>query len=118
MKSLRSGLFLVLALLFIAVIFTTNVYAAKYRHVVLPRVSCDANGVFSSTYRYYWGIASSQYSTLYLGVWEEPRLKMPANLNAGEEFSTDDWNFGARGGYGICTVNASWIKASKGDGSA
>ena len=95
-----------------------NVYASKYRHVVLPRVATDANGAPSSTYRYYWGLASSQYSTLYLGVWEEPHLKMPADLNAGEEFSTDDWNFGGRSGYGICTVSAAWFKLSKGDGTA
>jgi len=96
----------------------TNVYAAKYRHVILPRVATDANGAPSSTYRYYWGLASSIFSTLYLGVWEEPRLKMPASLNAAEDFSTDDWNFGGRAGYGIVTVNANWIKLSKGDGSA
>jgi len=95
-----------------------NVYKSKYRHVVLPRLAVDANGAPSSTYRYYWGLASSQYSTLYLGVWEEPHLKTPANLNAGEEFSTDDWNFGGRAGYGICTVNANWVKMSKGDGAA
>lgn len=95
-----------------------NVYASKYRHVILPRVATDANGIPSSTYRYYWGIASSAYSTLYLGVWEEPHLKMPADLNAGEDFATDDWNFGSRAGYGICVVNAAWIKISKGDGSS
>lgn len=95
-----------------------NVNKSKYRHVVLPRISLDANGAFSSSYRYYWGLASSQHSTLYLGVWEETRLKMPADLNAGEEFSTDDWNFGVRGGYGICTLNAHWFKMSKGDGTA
>ncbi|MFH2142444.1 MAG: hypothetical protein ABIJ97_08490 [Bacteroidota bacterium] len=43
---------------------------------------------------------------------------MTANLNAGEDFATDDWDFGSRAGYGICTVNAAWLKLSKGDGSA
>ena len=95
-----------------------NSYQSKYRHVILPRLATDANGAPSSTYRYYWGLASSLYSTLFLGVWEEPHLKSPANLNAGEDFSTDDWNFGTRGGYGIATVNGSWMKLSKGDGSA
>lgn len=95
-----------------------NVYKSKYRHVVLPRLATDANGAPDSTKRYYWGIASSAYSTLYLGVWEEPHMKSPANLNAGEDFATDDWNYGTRAGYGICTVNAAWIKLSKGTGEA
>ena len=95
-----------------------NVYKGKYRHVVLPRLATDANGAVDSTKRRYWGIASSMYSTAHFDVWEETRLKTPANLNAGEEFSTDDWNFGVRAGYGICIVNGVWIKISKGDGSS
>lgn len=95
-----------------------NVYKSKYRLAVLPRVATDASGAPDSDKRYYWGLASSMASTAYLGIWEEPRLKTPSDLNAGEEFSTDDWNFGARGGYGIAIVSAAWIKMSSGDGSA
>jgi len=71
-----------------------------------------------STKRRYWGLVSTSFSTAHFAVWEEPRLKNPANLNAGEEFSTDDWNFGVRAGYGITIVNAPWIKVSTGDGVA
>ena len=95
-----------------------NVYKGKYRHVILPRLATDANGAVDTTKRRYWGLASSMYTTGHFDVWEEPRLKIPANLNAGEEFSTDDWNFGVRAGYGICIVNAVWLKISKGDGTA
>lgn len=95
-----------------------NVYMSKYRHVVLPRVATDKDGGVDIAKRYYWGLASSNLSSFYLGIWEEPRLKTPANLNAGEEFSTDDWNFGARGGYGIVIVNGTFFKGSKGDGTA
>jgi hypothetical protein len=95
-----------------------NVYMSKYRHVVLPLVATDANGATDTDKRYYWGLASSKYSTAYLGVWEAPHLKTPSNLNAGEEFSTDDWNYGVRGGYGIVIVSAAWFKMSKGDGTA
>jgi len=94
-----------------------NVYLSKYRHVVLPRVATTAAGAVDSTKRYYWGLASSDNSSAYLGIWEEPHLKTPANLNAGEDFATDDWNFGARGGYGICVAGATWFKISKGDAS-
>lgn len=95
-----------------------NVYAAKYRHVICPRVATDAAGAPDTTKRYYWGLASSSASSAYLGIWEEAHLKTPAALNAGEEFSTDDWNFGVRGGYGIVICGASWFKFSAGDGSA
>lgn len=95
-----------------------NVYKGKYRHVVLPRVATDANGAVDSTKAKYWGIASTVASTAHLGIWEPPRLKVPADLNAGEEFSTDDWSFGVRAGYGICIVNGNWIKFSSGDGVA
>ena len=94
-----------------------NVYKAKYRHVVLPRIATTAAGARDTDKRYYWGIASSMYTTAYLGIWEAPHLKKPAPLNAGEDFSTDDWSFGARGGYGIAIVSGAWIKFSSGDGA-
>lgn len=95
-----------------------NVYQGKYRHVILSRVATDANGAVDTTKRKYWGLASSMKSTAHLGIWEEPHLKVPADLNAGEEFSTDDWNFGVRSGYGIVIVEGSWFKISYGDGTA
>lgn len=94
-----------------------NVYQSKYRHVVLPRVATTATGAVDSTKRYYWGLASSEYSTAYLGIWEEPHIKVPSEGSSAEEFSTDDWNYGSRGGYGICVVSAAWLKISKGDAS-
>ena len=95
-----------------------NVYMSKYRHVVLPRVATTAAGARDTAKRYYWGLASSQMTTAKLGIWEAPHLKTPAPLNAGEEFATDDWNYGARGGYGIAIVSGAWIKFSSGDGTA
>ena len=96
----------------------TNVYQAKYKHVKLPLVATTATGTPNNAKRRYWGIASSSISDAHLGVWESPHLKTPANLNAGEEFSTDDWNFGVRAGYGIGIVTGRWIKMSQGDASA
>lgn len=96
-----------------------NVYQGKYRHVKLPRLATDANGSPDTTKRAYWGLASSMGSTAHLDVWEEPHLKAPpAEGSNAEEFSTDDWNFGVRAGYGICTVTPEWIKFSSGDGTA
>ena len=95
-----------------------NVNQSKYRHVILPRVATDKDGAVDTDKRYYWGLASSSYSSAYLGIWEEAHLKTPSNLNAGEEFSTDDWNYGVRAGYGIEIVSGRWISFSKGDGAA
>jgi len=96
----------------------TNVYKAKYKHVKLPLVPTTAAGATDATKRRYWGIASSMISDAHLGIWEAPHLKAPSDLNAGEEFSTDDWNFGVRAGYGIGIVTGRWIKMSDGTGSA
>lgn len=95
-----------------------NVYEGKYRTVVLPRIATLAGGAVDSTKAKYWGLASSMMSSAYLGVLEEPRLKTPAAGNNGEEFSTDDWNFGVRAGYFITIVSGAWIKGSTGDGTA
>lgn len=95
-----------------------NVNSGKYRHVILPRVATTATGAVDTTKSKYWGLVSSSYSSAYLGMWEEAHLKTPSDLNAGEEFSTDDWNYGVRGGYGIEIVSGAAFKVSKGDASA
>lgn len=94
-----------------------NVYKGKYRHVILPLVPTTATGAIDTTKRHYWGIASSEFSTAHLDVWEEPHLKTPS-ADQGEDFSTDDWEFGVRAGYGLATLNGNWIKFSSGDGAA
>lgn len=96
----------------------SNVYKAKYKHVKLPLVATTAAGAADATKRRYWGIASSSISDAHLAIWEAPHLKAPSDLNAGEEFSTDDWNFGVRAGWGIGIVTGRWIKMSDGTGSA
>lgn len=96
----------------------TNVYKAKYKHVVLPLVPTTAAGVPDNTKRRYWGISSSMITDAHLCIWEEPHLKSPSDLNAGEEFSTDDWNFGVRAGWGIGIVTGRAHKFSSGDATA
>ena len=96
----------------------TNVYKAKYKHVKLPLVPTTAAGLPDNTKRRYWGISSSMITDAHLCIWEEPHLKSPSDLNAGEEFSTDDWNFGVRAGWGIGIVTGRAHKFSSGDASA
>ena len=95
-----------------------NVYNKMFRHVMLPRVATDAFGGTDTTKAKYWGIASSMTTTGHLAMFESPHMKVPAQGSNAEEFSTDDWNFGVRGGWGICIVNGVWIKFSSGDGVA
>jgi len=96
----------------------TNVYKAKYKHVKLPLVATTAAGAVDATKRRYWGIASTSMTDAHLGIWETPHLKSPSDLNAGEDFATDDWTFGVRCGYGIGIVTGRWIKMSSGDATA
>lgn len=96
----------------------TNVYKAKYKHVKLPLVATTATGAPDNAKRRFWGIASSLFTDAHLGIWESPHLKTPSDLNAGEEFSTDDWNFGVRAGWAIGIVTGRWIKFSSGDAAA
>ena len=96
-----------------------NVNQSKYRHVKLPRLATTAVGGVDATKAKYWGLASSEMSTAFLGVHEEARLKTPpADGKSNEEFSTDDWDFGTRGGYMIVVVSAAWISLSTGDAAA
>lgn len=96
-----------------------NTFSGKYRHVVLPRLDTTAFGANDSTKSKYWGLASSEMSTAYLGMHEEAHLKTPpAEGKSNEEFSTDDWNFGTRAGWLIVIVSAAWISFSSGDGTS
>lgn len=90
-----------------------NVYKAKYRLVKLPRVATTAAGAVDTTKRRYWGIASSMFTSGYLGVWEEPHLVNPSGND--EDSMTDDWEFRNRAGYGITIVDGKWIHFSSGD---
>ena len=96
-----------------------NTHQGKWRDVILPRLDTTAAGANDSTKSKRWGVASSEMSTFYLGMHEEPHAKMPpASGNNAEEFSTDDWSFGTRAGWMIVIVSASWIGVSYGDASA
>ena len=95
-----------------------NVNFGTYRHVIAQRIAFDASGVRDTAKRYYWGIASSQMSTFYLGIWEEPHLIPPAAGANSEDVQDDSWEFRNRAGYGIVVVEGSWIKGSTGDGTA
>lgn len=97
---------------------TINVNQAKYRHVMLPRVPTAADGSMDTTKRKYWGLACPEYSSLYLGVWEEPHMIAPTEGSNAEDALTDDWDWRIRGSWGIVAVGSNWIHFSSGDGVA
>jgi hypothetical protein len=95
-----------------------NVYSGKYKHVILPRVATTATGAVDSTKAKYWGLGSSTNSQAFLAINEEPHLKTTSENGANTNFSTEDWNMGAAGGYFIVVPGARFITFSTGDATA
>jgi hypothetical protein len=91
-----------------------NPVQGMFRHAILPRLATTAAGGADTTKAHYWGIAASQYSSFYLGMWEKPHAEWSPVKNP----STDSWDFENRAGYGIVVVGANWVKMSSGDGTA
>lgn len=96
----------------------TNVYAARYKHVVLPRVATTAVGAVDTTKRKYWGLCASAYSSIYLAIWDEASMTPPSAGSNAEDVQTDDWDFRLRGAWGTAVVGANFVTFSSGDGTA
>jgi hypothetical protein len=87
-----------------------NSYAGQFRHVILWRLATSATGAMDATKDKAWGFVATKGSPkdrwqAYVGIWEEPNLKVPAPGNNGEDVHNDNWVFGVRGGWGIVTVS-------------
>ncbi len=93
-----------------------NVYKGGMTHVILPLVATTATGAPDTTKAKYWGIASSANSQLQFGVAEAPYLKTPTEGNNGEDFSTENWRFGAHASIIMAVVSGRWVKFSNGTG--
>ena len=89
-----------------------NVYKAKYRHIILPRLATTATGAVDSDKKKYWFLASTKDSDFYLCMLEAPYLKTPADGNNGEEFSSENWKYLTASTYGMAIVTGRWIKGS------
>lgn len=94
-----------------------NTQEGTYQMVVLPRLATDASGNPDSSKKKYWGVASSDMTSLYLGMNEEPHLMSPTPGSNAENFHNQDWYFSTAAGYMIVTPSASWVAASQGNGS-
>lgn len=96
---------------------TYNVYQAKYKHIMWPRIATTATGDVDNTKRRYWFLIDSGASDFNLAILNEAYLKTPTDGNNGEDFSSENWNYLSAMDYGIAVVTAKWIKWSKGDAS-
>lgn len=97
---------------------TFNVYKNRYSHVVAPRIATSVVGGVDSTKAKYWALVCSKASDFHLTILQEPTLSTPMDGNNGEDIATGNWNYVARGMYGICVVTPKAFRISKGDGSA
>ena len=90
-----------------------NTHKDEMRLVILKRLATDAYGVYNYAKKKWWGIAAigmgdrgwqSRYAES-----EAPNMKFPSKGSNGEDFRTDDWSFGVRGGYGIRVLSGRGI---------
>lgn len=94
----------------------TNVYAAKFNHVILRNLATTAAGAYNSAKRRYWFLVASGQGMngwqAYLGEWIQPTLKTPAPGNNGEDIHNFNWTYSSYCRYGICTVSPKGIICS------
>lgn len=94
-----------------------NVYAGKYRHVVLPYLATTATGARDATKKRWWFLLA-QYGNPtnswqgYYSVFEAPNLKVPTPGSNGEDASNDDWKYGARGSQGLVALSGRGLVGS------
>ena len=94
-----------------------NVYAGKYKHLVLPFLGTTAAGKPTTDYDNYWMLASLKDTDAICEISEAPNFVAPSIGGNGEDFETDDWKFksAATYDYGICDFK--WIVGSVGSTS-
>ena len=82
-----------------------NTHKDEMRLVTLASLATDIYGVYNYAKKKWWGIAAiggvgdRSWQARYAES-EAPNMKYPATGNNGEDFHTDNWCFGVRGGYG------------------
>lgn len=91
-----------------------NVYSGKYKHLVLPYLTTDANGAYSSTPATYWMLADLNMTDAIMEISENPTFTAPSAGGNGEEFETDDWKFKSSACYDLGVLDFKWICGSTG----
>lgn len=96
----------------------TNVYKAKYNHIVLPLLATTAAGAYDSTKAKYWMLANVAHTDAVCEVSENPHIISPSIGSNAEDFENDDWKFKSSAAYGLEIVDPKWIVLSAGNGAA
>lgn len=96
----------------------TNVYRAKYNHIVLPLLATTAAGAYDSTKAKYWMLANIAHTDAVCEVSENPHMIAPSMGTNAEDFENDDWKFKSSAAYGIEIIDPKWIVMSAGSGAA
>lgn len=92
----------------------TNVYAGKYKTLVLPFLNLSAAGAPVTTYDNFWYLASLKNTDAICEISEEPTFKAPSAGGNGEDFETDDWKFKSSASYDYGVLDYKWIVGSTG----
>lgn len=90
----------------------TNVYKAKYNHIILPLLATDANGAPSSTGRYYWFLADLKKKDAICEFSEMPTFTMGTPGNGGENFQTENWEAKSTASYAYGVLDYKWVVGS------
>ena len=92
----------------------TNVYAGKYKLLVLPFLGTTATGLPTTSYDKYWMLASLKNKDAICEISENPTFTTPTAGGNGEEFETDDWKFKSSACYDYGVLDYKWIVGSTG----
>lgn len=90
----------------------TNVFQAKYKHVILPYLATTASGAYDSAKKNYWFLVAAGQWQAMLAEWEPENLVTPSAGNNLEDRHTDVWTYGVRIGYDIAIVTGRGIIGS------
>jgi len=93
---------------------SVNVYAGKYKHLVLPYLSTSSAGAPVTTYDNYWMLADVRHTDAICEISENPTFKAPTMNGNGEDFETDDWKFKSSACYDYGVLDFKWIVGSTG----
>lgn len=92
----------------------TNVYAGKYKHLVLPMLSTTLAGAPTTSYDNYWMLADLAHTDAICEISENPTFTAPSGAGNGEDFETDDWKFKSSACYDYGVLDFKWIVGSTG----
>jgi len=90
----------------------TNVYKAKYRHLVLPYLATTNTGAVDTTKAGYWFLADTNHSDALLEISENPNFVAPSTGGNGEDFETDGWKFKSSASYDYGFLDPKFIVGS------